>query len=118
MSTDTPSAAEQLAEQARARGRAIFATEIPEVDVDAYSPAEPRNAAREQLVAQLSPEQITRVAAREERTERLYSRGTPVRNLRLDDDRWAAVQAEAAATGSTASDVIRSALDAYLDRRP
>lgn len=49
---------------------------------------------------------------------RLYARGTPVRNLRLDETRWAAVQDEAARTGSTASDVMRDALDAYLDRRP
>jgi predicted transcriptional regulator len=49
---------------------------------------------------------------------RLYSRGTPVRNVRLDDDRWAAITERAARTGSTASDVMRDALDAYLDRRP
>lgn len=49
---------------------------------------------------------------------RLYARGTPVRNLRLDDTRWTAVQNEATRTGSTASDVIRAALDGYLDRRP
>ena len=43
------------------------------------------------------------------------ARGTPVRNVRLTDDTWARVTAAAAATGSTASDVIRAALDALLD---
>jgi hypothetical protein len=49
---------------------------------------------------------------------RLYSRGTPVRNVRLDDARWAAINAAAAAAGTSASVVMRDALDAYLDRRP
>lgn len=62
-----------------------------------------------------SPE-VARAAT--ERTERLYSRGNPVRNVRLDDGRWTAITDLAARTGRTASDVMRDALDGYLDRRP
>ena len=40
--------------------------------------------------------------------------GTRVRGVRLDDDLWAALQAEADANNESVSDVVRRALEAYL----
>lgn len=42
---------------------------------------------------------------------------TPVRALRLDDDTWDAVKAEAVERGITASDVVREALQEHLERQ-
>lgn len=56
--------------------------------------------------------------APEPTSERRHSRGFPIRNVRLPDAEWARVTGEAERTGTTASAVIRDALDAYLDRRP
>jgi antitoxin component of RelBE/YafQ-DinJ toxin-antitoxin module len=39
---------------------------------------------------------------------------TPLRNVRVDDQLWTAVQAKAAAQGRTVSDVIRDMLRRYV----
>jgi hypothetical protein len=41
---------------------------------------------------------------------RHYSRGNPIRNLRLDDPTWEAINRRAEQQGVTASDVIRAAV--------
>lgn len=50
-------------------------------------------------------------------SDRPHSRGLPVRNVRLDDERWTRITTEAARTNATASDVIRAALDTYLGQQ-
>lgn len=40
---------------------------------------------------------------------------TPVRPIRIDDGRWNSVQERAAAEGKGTSDVVRDALDRYLE---
>lgn len=50
--------------------------------------------------------------------ERRHSRGYPLRNFRAPDSEWQRVTDEADRTGRTRSDVVRAAIDAYLDRRP
>lgn len=42
---------------------------------------------------------------------------TPARPVRIDDDTWDAVKAEAAERGVTASDVVREAIAEHLEQR-
>lgn len=46
-------------------------------------------------------------------TTRTY-RGTPIRTVRIDDDAWQQVTDLAEQQNTTAGDIIRTALDAYL----
>jgi predicted HicB family RNase H-like nuclease len=43
-------------------------------------------------------------------------KGTSIRTLRMDDDLWAALKAEAEANGESVGAVVRRALDEYLKR--
>jgi hypothetical protein len=52
------------------------------------------------------------------------SKGSPIRQVRVDKDRWKRIQAAAANEGArrgkpyTVSEWIRAAIDAYLGRKP
>jgi hypothetical protein len=42
---------------------------------------------------------------------------TPKRSVRVSDEKWEAVKAQAAAEGKTASDIVNECLDVYLGQR-
>lgn len=44
-------------------------------------------------------------------------RGTTLRNIRIDDERWNALREAAEEQGTDASKVIRDMIDVYLDGR-
>lgn len=43
------------------------------------------------------------------------SRGTPMRYIRIDDDLWARVQAQAGAEETSVSEIVRGLLRGWLD---
>jgi Arc/MetJ family transcription regulator len=50
--------------------------------------------------------------------EEAVPRGTALRNIRIDDELWAAVQAKAAGENRTVSDVVRDLLRQWVTRQP
>ena len=45
-------------------------------------------------------------------------RGTTLRNIRINDELWTAVQSKAADEGKTASEVVREYLEKWVTRPP
>ena len=42
---------------------------------------------------------------------------TPIRHVRIDDDRWAKVELAANEDGTTKSDVVKRAIDEHISKR-